>query len=142
MKFKVQVRVARYVEVEVEVPDRDHLYSAAIEAAKADTTVPFDYSIVAGSTVLLDEPWVSTRGWYDLHGPADIIVCERAEGNKYTAEDIKLLRSRLHKIGLKVLEDWNGAGCGTVSFRCSGRKGTTDMSEAHKAILTAPRSAS
>lgn len=125
--------------MEVEVPDYNHLYSAAIEAAKADTKVPFDYSTVAGSTVLLEGPWISTHGWYDLHGPENIIVCERAIGNRYTADDIKLLRRRLKQIGLKVLEHWNGEGCGTVSFRCEGRKGSRKMSAEHIAVLIAPR---
>lgn len=139
MKYRVQVSIRRYVTVEVEVPDYEHMYAAAIAAAKADTTVPLEYATVAGSTVQLSEPWVNTCGWYDLHGPENIIVIERAIGNAFTVEDILLLRRRLKQIDLKVEEHWNGAGCGTVSFRCSGRVGARKMSKADIDVLIAPR---
>lgn len=85
------------------------------------------------------EPWASSSGWYDLHSTSDVIVVRRAYGNRFSRRDITLLRRRLKRIGLKVVDSWNGLDCDTVSFRCKGRKGRRAMSKKHLRELLAPR---
>jgi hypothetical protein len=72
----------------------------------------------------LGEPWVKPFGghaWYDLHGPGDVICLERSTGNAFTQADIDLLKERIESCGLSVVDSWNGAGCGSVSFKLKGR---------------------
>lgn len=86
----------------------------------------------------LGEPWVSVC-WYDLHEPGDIIVAEPSYGNRFTKEEVLLLKNRIESLGLKVIDQWNGAGCDTCSYKCTGRVGTDQFSEDELKMLNAPR---
>lgn len=88
----------------------------------------------------IGEPWAYSHGWYmDREKPSDIIVVERSEGDRFKASDIRILRRRIVKLGFPVLDSWNGAGCATVSFRCSGRRGLKALTKSQLSILVAPR---
>lgn len=82
---------------------------------------PFDVSI--GDMLEIEGPFVR-GGWYDLHGPGDVIVFSPKSGHRFTQRGIDLLAERLVGVGLTIVARWNGAGCDTVSFRCAGRTGT------------------
>lgn len=84
---------------------------------------------------LSEDGWVS-GGWYDLHGPGDVVVFNRSLGNVFTATEIILLQRRLCDIGLTVVDSWNGIDCNTVSFRCTGRRDTGPFDEHVTAFLT------
>lgn len=89
--------------------------------------------------VQLGEPWAHSCGWYDLHGPGDVVVVDRSHGNFFTGNDIAILRARLADIGLPAVEHWNGEGCGTVSFRCRGRTSDAAFTKEQLDTLLAPR---
>jgi hypothetical protein len=76
----------------------------------------------------LGEPWVS-GGWYDLHGPGDVVVMNRAYGNLFTLNEINLIIWRLEKLGLQVVDSWNITNSSQASFRCKGRKGTKQFTK-------------
>jgi hypothetical protein len=86
----------------------------------------------------LGEPW-AVVGWYDLHGPGDVVLCSRSFGNVFTEQEVELLQNRLTSLGLEVTERWNGTGFGSVSFRCKGRLGTEPFTEQEVRDLCAPR---
>jgi len=125
--------------VTVEAENYGEVYGAAVAVLPGDADGPAEISIHADDFVQLGEPWAYSDGWYDLHGPDDIIVVERSTGNLFTGQDIDLLGKRLTDLRLKVIDRWNGAGCSTASFHCSGRKGTAKMSGKDLAFLLAPR---
>lgn len=117
-KWEVDI-VVRFVErVVVDADD----WSGAVDAAEATNVWIENSERVSDVSPVrqVGEPW-ATAQWYDLHGQGDVIVAKRAFGNVFTERDIALLKTRLEEIGLSVLDHWNGAGCGTVSFRCAGR---------------------
>src|ERR1700681_4549724 len=62
----------------------------------------------ADNFVQTSEPWAYSNGWYDLHGPGNVIVVERAPGNLFTADDIHLLGLRIKAMDLVVVGCWNG----------------------------------
>lgn len=102
-------------------------------APGAELSVSFD----SHSITQLNGPWVY-GGWYDLHGPDEIVVFTPAPGNFWRKGDVPLLRRRLERIGLKIVDSWNGNLNGTsVSFRCKGRKGTKPMTKAQMAVIQA-----
>jgi len=135
-KRRWRVRVLLQHEFEVDAVD----WIEAHDLAKTQS-LPEGSFITRSSCEVLSqegEPWAS-GGWYDLHGPGDVIVIERAHGHCFTARDIELLTRRLTALGLRVLEHWNGEGTRTVTFRCSGRQDNGPMSAPHAAALLAPR---
>lgn len=151
-RWKVRVRRIETSVVEVEADD----YFDAASMAKGlvcGATLPLGTDVVQisdGSLVDADadviaqlgEPWVAFPtggGWYS--SADDVVVLKRAVGNRFTAEDVALLQSRIESTGLEVIDSWNGDGYSTVSFRCKGRLGTEDMSAEHEAIILAPRAA-
>lgn len=137
--FKVVMRRIEAFEVEVTATD----YSDAISVAQnrfhelpaKRLEKPYWQNL---EVVQTGEPWVDVY-WYDLHGPGDIVVGKRSIGNEFTAEDVELLDRRLRSLGLTVLDNWNGEGCDTVSFRCGGRKGREAFTAEQQAVLNAPR---
>ena len=135
--IKVVHRKVTTVEVEAEDP------IAAAQKARlfkaTDGHVLDSYEVDAEIIRVIGEPWASTWGWYDLHGPGDVIVITRAYGNLFTGRDIALLKRRIGRLGLRVCEYWNGEGRSTVSFRATGRKGKKPMSAAQIRSLVAPR---
>lgn len=157
MKWRVDIKRTLRTTVEVEAPD----YSAARQAAyklacrpEADWPAGFVAEGQSDVRQQLGEPWCSSwkHGWYDLHGPGDVVVVEAALGNRFTQADIDLLRARVEATGCTVIDSWNGAGCDTVSFQCgwSGKterpdtrtKGNYDPSTrpaVSSAMLCAPR---
>lgn len=135
-RWIVGITVERRYNVEVEAEG----YGDARDTAAA---LPVDDSIEPSIGVdplqRLGEPWAESHGWYDLHGPDDIVVVERSYGHRFDEQDIEILSERLTAIGLKVRDHWNGVGCSQVSFRCSSRRGTRRMSKKHLKVLLAPR---
>lgn len=118
---------------------RANAYKRAEEIA---ATIPFECDVDVTIEKQLGEPWVLPFGggpWYDLHGPGDVMVFERSTGNSFTADDVALLKRRIESLGLGVPDSWNGAGCNQVSYRCTGRKGTKQMTKKQTAMLLAPR---
>ena len=138
MKFQVVVTRIQRIPVEVDVDDYKNLTDAAIEAAE-EVPPGGKFHVCYDTAKQIGEPWARSYGWYDLHGPGDVIVVERAIGNPFSQDDVDLLKNRLTAIGFPVRDSWNGAGASTVSFKVSGRKTTKPMSKKHLAILLAPR---
>jgi hypothetical protein len=139
--WNVCVTKTEHYKVTVEAENYLEAREAAELATKDAVPLSTEYSCGShhGQIVQLGEPWVYSRGWYDLHDPSDVIVIERATGNVFSAEDITVLKERLTGIGLSVLEWWNGTGCNQVSFRCDGRKGDKQLSPDQLKALLAPR---
>lgn len=145
-KWRVEViEHARYEStVEVEANDwssaRDAAFAKVQESPHALGSVWFDTR--PQGVIQLGEPWAKSYGWYMDGGvPSDIIVAQRSCGNAFTAEDVLILRARIEALGFGVVDSWNGAGTDTVSFRCTGRKGFTDLTAKQIAALVAPRPA-
>lgn len=142
------IRVRETNERCVDMTVRAQSYEDAMavgERAIVESIVPWEHRVRVDVKAQNGEPWVyfynSEDGWYDLHGPGDIIVMERALGHTFTQYDVDVLRERIESIGLTVASGWNGEGCDTVSFRCQGRpNGKDPLTAEQKAILTAPRS--
>ena len=137
MKWIIAVRQQRHYKIEVEADSYEAALNAGYIAAQEPNSTEFKY--LADPIQQLGEPWLKFGEWYDLHGPGDVIVCERAIGNAFTKSDIDIIRSRLESLGLKVVDAWNGDGCSTSSFRCTGRVGTKQFTDEQLKILHAPR---
>lgn len=90
--------------------------------------------------VQIGEPWVHAY-WIDMHGkPGDVVLAKRAHGHVFSRADIRILRARLAKLGLEVVDHWNGAGYTEGSFKCTGRRNRRrDFSRRELAVLVAPR---
>jgi len=86
----------------------------------------------------LSEPWVS-GGWYDLHGPADVLVFEASIGNHFQEGDLKLMCSRVEAEGFTVVDSWNGDGASTMSIRAEGRVGAKQLTAEQLSRICAPR---
>ncbi len=135
MRFMVQLVETRTWVGEVEAGDLSSTRAAANALIGMEcTTTMCDAKVLRQ----LDEPWVNVC-WYDLHGPGDVLLLRRAYGNTFDQRDIDLLRERLVAVGLTYEEDWNGAGCSSVSFRMSGRRGADPLTPEQVAFITAPR---
>lgn len=137
-KWKVAVRTQRSHQVTVEAPDYSSAHAAARDHPPATDVEPY---VEVDVIEQLGEPWCAPHGWYmDREGrPSDVVVVERAFGQKFDAKDVELLEERLTALGLDVGENWNGAGCASVSFRCAGRVGDTALTTDELARLGAPR---
>ena len=125
MRWRVEIERRLRAVVEVEAPDSERARQAASLLAEADEctdTREFSWppdtkvAIYAAVQQQLGEPWCHGGAWYD--GPGDVIGVDRSLGNRFTQEDVDLLRSRIEAHGCTVVDDWNGAGCDTVSFQC------------------------
>lgn len=134
MRWRVQIELTRRFEVEVEAENSSEAYTVAREQNEAE-----GHAIDCDVLEQLGEPWLRSAYWYDLHGPADIVVAEPSFGHKFSFPDIALLKSRLEALGLEVFDSWNGGGCTTVSFRCRGRIGADDFTDEQRAAICAPR---
>lgn len=137
--WKVEVRFVGHQTVEVEAGSYDEACRAALresDVSKADLTAYPENLVQQG------EPWLRFGEWYDLHRPAPVMVFERAHGHTFEETDVTILRDRLGKIGLMVVDEWNGEGCNTVSFRCNGRRSDEQINEEERAALHAPRNQS
>jgi len=137
IKYSAKVSVTRRYAVEVEAEDSSQARSLAIASAVDSTGGKVTDTGV--SLTQLGEPWAYSHGWCGGL-PNDVIVVNRSLGNDFSHADIGLLKDRLIAMGLKVVDDWNGAGCSSVSFRCTGRKGTDKFTAEELAALLAPRS--
>lgn len=139
-KWIVELEERRYVKIEVEATSWEEACRKGDEYEDLSNT---DYPLERYSSpvIQLGEPWLRWMDWYDLHGPGDIICAEPAYGNKFTQADIDLLKERINTIdNLKVIDMWNGAGCGTVSYRVAGRKnGKAPLTEEQKDFLRSVR---
>lgn len=129
----------QFYKVTLQAEDSSAAWEAGINLVDDNPSLPHEVGYVRGRMAQLGEPWAYCCGWYDLHGPGKVIVVDRADGNAYTKEDIVILRQRLESIGLTVQDSWNGAGCGQVSFECTGRNGVDQLTTEQLAILLAPR---
>lgn len=135
-KWRLRLTVSYVQEV---VVNADGYVDARDEAEKLRPTLdPDQCTYRADPLERLGEPWVNGR-WYDLHGPGDVVVCERSFGNVFTEQEVDLLWNRLTSLGLEVTDRWNGIGTGSVSFRCKGRLGTEPFTEQEVRDLCAPR---
>lgn len=132
-RWIVGVRETRVRDVEVEASNYDAAVLAGEEAGAGASG-----HVTATPIRQLGEPWV-TGGWYDLHGPSDVAVFNPSHGNLFTEADVAGLRGRLEKLGLAIVDSWNGAGRSTVSFKCGGRRGGDKFTKAQLATLLAPR---
>lgn len=136
--YRINIKRCEYFQVTVKSENSSEARTAAI-AALDNAGAPLSVNHEVMAYIQLGEPWAYSEGWYDLHGPADVVVVERAPGNAFTEADVKLLSERLKAIGFPVVESWNGAGCGTVSFRCKDRKKPVQFSANQITKLLAPR---
>lgn len=141
-RYRVKVTQRRTVEVEVESPD---VYSAQLDAIhlvgrKSLDEAPLSSQVDFGTMRQLGEPWLHECGWCDLHGPGDVFICRRSIGNRFTREDVELLKLRIAQVlRVVVVDDWNGAGCESVSVRCRGRSGVSQITKEQSAAISAPR---
>lgn len=86
----------------------------------------------------LGEPWC-TGGWCYGEPETEIVLFERSYGYLFTKAEVELLKRRLASLGFVPYDDWNGAGCTSLSIACKGRaQGETFTSDA-KSILLGPR---
>jgi hypothetical protein len=141
---KWEVRVTETRQWTVIVDAEDWLEATRVAVNEVDLTLPPERrELDPDVRWQLGEPWVHcayySGPWYDLHGPGDVIVLNPSYGNVFTDADVHLLQQRLEQVGLEVVDSWNGTGCDTVSFQCSGRDGIKNMTPEHRAILLAPR---
>ena len=139
-KWKVVVKatIRHQLEVVVVAKDWSEARELSFIEARNKLKLPKTASI-DGDCIQLGEPWVYSQGWYDLHGPSNVIVAKRATGNRFTREDIDLLSTRLNKIGFTVVDKWNGVGCPEGSFRCSGREGAKQFTKKQLKEFLSPR---
>lgn len=118
---------------------RDDLSVRAAVYQAVASTVPEGYELWIDNIRALNGPWVS-GGWYDLHGPGDVMCFEPALGNKFQEGDRELLERRINDCGYEVVDRWNGTpGTDTVSFKCAKREGTERLPTHHLHHITAPR---
>lgn len=132
------VEVKKVTRYEIEV-DADGYFEAMKAARETSSPESAKHHISTDPIRQLGEPWARSQGWYDLHEKDDIVVVETAFGNSFTEADVDLLHKRLVAMGFPPVDSWNGTGCQTVSFRCSGRKGGADFTPEQQAALVAPR---
>mgnify|MGYP001573839551 CR=1 FL=1 len=136
MRFKFKVKQWRYVDATVDANNLEHARECAAKQVACQVSTPFNFD--AQEPVQIDGPWVSSVGWYDLHGPEDLIVVERSVGNRFTQLEVDILKERLKAMKLQLADWWNGVDCSSISFRCRGRKSNRPMSKKQLAILLAP----
>lgn len=139
-KWLVSVKrvVSYYVEVEANGSGAAEQVAMELDVDSSQQRGASKRTTSAEARRRLGEPWVK-MSWYDLHEPGDVVVGQRSFGNRFSVDDLRVLRERLETLGLKVVDSWNGLGCDTVSFRCAGRKGTKPFTTAEREALEAPR---
>lgn len=138
-KWQARVRQITTYVLEVEADSYGDAQDAADGAAQHDPPQGSEVTFEVDVRRQLGEPWLPRICWYDLHGPGDVVVAERAFGNLFTKEECELLKTRLTQLGLEVVEWWNGVNCNSVSFRCTGRAGAAVFTPDELAMLKAPR---
>jgi hypothetical protein len=139
-KWIVELEERRYIRVEVDADSWEDAQKKGYEYPEVSTSAkPLDRYV--SPVIQLGEPWLRWMDWYDLHGPGDVVCAEPAYGNTFTQADVDLLKARIETIdGLKVADNWNGAGCGTVSFRVTGRKdGKEPFTSEQRTFFSSPR---
>lgn len=115
------------VEVEAECKELARTKSFACDRPRDDA---WTEDIAIQSIRQLGEPWV--YGWsgdsptnaslgrpdgYQEKRPQELLIFERSPGNRFTAEEVELLKQRAEKAVGPVYGSWNGAGCTSLTIR-------------------------
>ncbi len=145
MKYLVRVERLIAYDFEVEAPTRERARNVA-----TTFDVPEKADIEVGSHVLrvLDGPWI--YGWSGdspdnsyLGRPdqyletKDLLVFSTPLGRVFTKKDVALLRERAERVIGAVAEDWNGAGCKSLTIRMKAPFGK--LTDEQVATIMAPR---
>lgn len=138
-KFLVRVTETRTYDLEIEGQTSSDAEDAA-EGMPAPSSGVTEH-VSQRAMLQIAGPWLTWVRWCDLHGPSDVIVAEPKLGYVFDALDVEVLCARLELLGLTIVETWNGAGCATVSVKCTGRRSPAKLTDAERALLMAPRRA-
>lgn len=147
MRFKVHVKRTSFYNVEVEADSVGQAESFAQTAAIPSSV---KLSVTSDAFVQLGEPWLygssgalasvdnthrfRPDGYLDTK---DLLVFERALGNRFTRNDVDLLKARAEASIGPVAEHWNGEGYNALSIRMAVPFG--QLTDEQVARIMAPR---